>query len=101
MTDHAAHPGYWYCDPGNPVIAPGQLHGNLDARRAGAAHVVPFGNVYRMVYWGTDRGGSNHILSAQSPVTAPHVWAPTGPLLGAQPERHITRSGRASLFYYR
>ena len=47
----------WQVPSAAPVIAPGQLHPTLAARRAGAAHVIRFGDRYRMVYWGTDRDG--------------------------------------------
>ena len=36
----------------NPIIAPGQLHGDLDVKRAGAAHVVRVDDAYQMYYWG-------------------------------------------------
>lgn len=76
----------WHIATDNPIIAPGQLHGDLDARRASAAHVVRIGDKYRMVYWGTDTGGRNHILSAEASVESPHEWAALGALIGAQPE---------------
>lgn len=41
--------------PNNPVIKPG-FNGNLDARRAGSAHVLQFGDSYRNL-----RRESSHI----------------------------------------
>jgi hypothetical protein len=74
----------WNFSTKNPVIVPGQLHGALDTRKAGAAHVVPIGDTYRMVYWGANESG-NRILSAQAPVTSPNEWTPLGSLIEAQP----------------
>lgn len=77
---------HWTIHSTTPVIAPGQLHGDLDARRAGAAHVVQFGDRYRMVYWGTGSDGRHRILAAESPVDRPNAWSPLGELIGAQPD---------------
>lgn len=76
----------WTIHGSTPVIAPGQLHGDLDARRAGAAHVIQFGDFYRMVYWGTGADGKHRILAAQTPVARPNNWSPLGELIGAQPD---------------
>jgi hypothetical protein len=74
----------WNFPSQNPVVVPGQLHGSLDARRAGAAHVVQIGDKYRMVYWGADECGYR-ILSAQAPANSPHEWVAQGSLIEAQP----------------
>ncbi|MBS3761670.1 MAG: hypothetical protein KGZ25_00065 [Planctomycetes bacterium] len=76
---------HWNIPRSKPVISPGRLNPPYDASRAGAAHVVHFGNRYRMVYWGTDSGGRNYILQAESSVDRPNRWQPlSGPLLGPQ-----------------
>ena len=76
----------WNCGH-NPVITPGGLNGDFDALRAGAAHVMRVGSTYRMVYWGTDSDGRNHILSAEAPVDSPNQWTPLGSLVTAQPDK--------------
>lgn len=75
----------WDVHTDTPVIAPEQIHGKFDASRAGAAHVVQIGDMYRMVYWATDDAGSHHILQAEAPVETPNAWRPLGgPLISAQ-----------------
>src|SRR5438046_1196766 len=88
----------WTMNPANPILRPGQLHGRLDARRAGAAHVVQFGDRLRMVYWGTDAGGSHTILAAEAPVERPNEWTPLGSMIGAQPEIEQNAVGPAFPF---
>jgi hypothetical protein len=68
------------------VIKPGQVHGDLDAKRAGACHVIEHDGNYLMTYWGTDTGGQNHILAASAPIDRPNDWTPLGPWLSAQPD---------------
>lgn len=76
-----------------PVIRPGQLHPEFDAKRAGAAHVIRLGDRYRMVYWGTGAGG-NYILQAEAPVERPNDWrALGGALIGPQPETDYNTFG--------
>ena len=74
----------WSFSDGNPVIAPGQLHADMDSRRAGAAHVVQLGDRYRMYYWGTGANGFHRILIAESPVDEPNDWKPVGVALSRQ-----------------
>ncbi len=69
-----------------PIIAPGQFHGDLDAKRAGAAHVVRVDDEYRMYYWGTGADDYNRILLATSPVEQPNDWTPQGVILERQPD---------------
>lgn len=77
----------WTIRHTEPVIAPGALHGALDCGRAGACHVVLFGDRYRMLYWGTDSEGRHTILQAEAPVASPNSWeAVGGALLGPQDE---------------
>lgn len=77
-----------------PVITPGKLHPAHDSTRAGAAHVVAMGDVYRMVYWGTDDDGRNSILAAEAPRKYPNAWQPLGgPLISAQPDSDYNCSG--------
>ncbi len=78
---------FWTILSQMPVIAPGNLHPPQDAARAGAAHVVAMGDVYRMVYWGTDQNGRNSILAAEASRTSLDTWQPVGgTLITAQPE---------------
>lgn len=83
----------WKLDPSNPVIRPGQLHGELDGNRAGAGHVVQVGDRYRQYYWGAGKRG-NVILMAEAPVDRPNAWAPVGGvLLAAQADTEYNRGG--------
>ena len=77
----------------DPVIAPGQLHGDLDAKRAGAGHVIQVGDVYRMYYWGTDKDGHHHICLAESPADDPNAWEPHGSVLDRQPRTAYNDQG--------
>ncbi|MCE9590944.1 MAG: hypothetical protein K8S99_10510 [Planctomycetes bacterium] len=79
-------PPRWNIPHAAPVIAPGQLHGDLDARRASAAHVIQLGDRFRMVYWGGGKDGKNRILAAESPLDRPNDWSPLGVVIGPQPE---------------
>lgn len=76
----------WQLHLKNPVIVPGQLHGELDSKRAGAAHVTRIGDRLRMVYWGTGSDGKHRILAAEAPLESPNDWKPLGSLIGCQPE---------------
>lgn len=74
----------WVFDPANPVVRPGSIHPGLDDGLAGAAHVLPCADGYRMYYWGRGTAG-NVILMAESPAGRPNDWAPRGGvLLGRQ-----------------
>ena len=75
----------WRFSGDNPVVAPGQLHADMDSRRAGAAHVVQVGDRYRMYYWGTGTDGYHHNLLAESHIDAPNDWRPLGSVLDRQP----------------
>ena len=75
----------WQVISGEPVIAPGQLHGELDAKRAGACHVIKLGDVYRIYYWATDADGFHHVCEAEAPVGKPNDWRFTRCVLGRQP----------------
>ncbi|MEI6914713.1 MAG: hypothetical protein WCL39_06235 [Armatimonadota bacterium] len=82
----------WSCEPG-PVIKPGQLHGDLDAKRAGAGHVIQVGDTYLMYYWGTGADGYNRILLAQSSVDSPNKWKPLGSVLERQADTDYNFNG--------
>lgn len=85
---------HWRIDSTAPVIAPGQLHGGHDAKRAGAAHVVQMGDRYRLIYWGTNAAGENTLLQAEAPVEQPNRWTPLGgPLIGPQRDRPYNVGG--------
>ena len=92
-TSHPSETIHWTLDPGNPVIRPGQIHGELDARRCGAAHVLRLGDTYRMYYWADDREGRKHICCAAGDVDHPNIWRPLGEPLSAQAETEYNRNG--------
>ena len=76
----------WKLDEKNPVVRPGQVHGDLDARHAGACHVLDLGDRYRMYYWGVG-GQGNTVVMAEAPVERPNDWVPVGGvLIEPQPE---------------
>lgn len=83
----------WTFSDDNPVIAPGQLHGDMDSRRAGAAHVLQLGDRYRMYYWGTGANGFHRILIAESPVDEPNNWQPVGVALSRQRDTDYNDEG--------
>jgi len=82
----------WKVDPAQPVIKPG-FNGNLDARRACAAHVVEVGGAYRMYYWGGDADGYNRICVAESEPDSPTGWKPRGSVLERQPDTDYNVKG--------
>jgi len=83
----------WTLSDSNPVIKPGQVHGELDAAHAGACHVLDLGDRYRMYYWAHGNAGYT-ILMAESPVDRPNDWAPVGgALLGPQPDIDYNAGG--------
>ena len=77
---------HWYFPSEEPIIRPGQLHGELDARRAGAGHVLKVGDCYWMYYWGTGSDGFNRILLATASVDRPTDWQAQGAVLEHQPD---------------
>lgn len=76
----------WSAGQPGPVIRPGQLHGALDARRAGAAHVLRMGERYRLYYWATGEDGRHRICAAESDPKTPNEWLSLGCVLECQPE---------------
>lgn len=77
----------WQITADGPVVAPGRLHPEHDAGRAGAAHVVALDGRLCMLYWGTDGQGRHAILRAEASPDDPCHWHPVGsPLLGPQPD---------------
>ena len=77
---------HWSFVADNPVIGPGQLHGDLDDRRAGAAHVLRIDDLYYIYYWASDADGYHRICLAQSRVDEPNGWMPLGSVLERQPD---------------
>ncbi len=67
------------------MVKPGSLHGDLDANRAGAGHVIQVGDTYRMYYWGTGSDGYHHICLAETSVDDPNGWKACGSVLDRQP----------------
>ena len=84
---------HWHFPSALPVISPSQLHGDLDARRAGAGHVLHVGNEYWMYYWGTDTDGFHRILLAKTSVDRPTGWQPHGVVLERQPDSNYNSVG--------
>ena len=66
------------------MIEPGRLHGHLDARRSGAAHVIQVGDTYRMYYWATGADGYHHICLAETSIDNPNEWKACGSVLDRQ-----------------
>ena len=77
---------HWHFPSDEPIISPGQLHDELDTRRAGAAHVLEVDGEYWMYYWGTGSDGLNRILRATASVDRPTEWQPQGVVLERQPD---------------
>ena len=75
------------------MIQPGELHGDLDTKRAGAGHVIQVGDTYRMYYWGTGSDGYHHICLAESPIDAPNAWHACGSVLDRQPGTEYNDQG--------
>lgn len=83
----------WQFPQVEPVIRPGQLHPEFDSSRAGAGHVIRLGDVYRLVYWGSNKTG-HYLLQAEAPVASPNAWTPLGgPLIGPQPDSEYNSQG--------
>lgn len=91
----------WTLDPNNPVIRPGAIHGELDARHAGAAHVLRLGDTYRLYYWGIGADGRRRICAAESPVDRPDRWCPLGSMLEPQPDTDYNCGGPSFPFVVR
>ena len=84
----------WVIARKGPIVPLGKLHPPFDEQRAGAAHVVRLGDMYRMVYWGSDGRGDNYILQAESSIERPNEWRPLGgPLIGPQPDTEYNCAG--------
>jgi len=83
----------WSIDPANPVIRPGMINGELDAHRAGAAHVLRLGDKYHIYYWGIGSDGRNRICRGESSINNPNDWAALGSVLEPQPEIDYNSSG--------
>jgi len=83
----------WKLDPANPVIRPGQINGDLDARHAGGAHVLQLGDTYRMYYWAVGGDGVNRICVAESPTDNPNEWTPLGSVLEPQTDTEYNCGG--------
>jgi len=77
-------PIQWEFHPENPVIRPGQLHPELDARVSGAASVIQLGDRYQMFYWGSGRS-PNCLCAAESTVESPNDWRPLGCIVAPDP----------------
>ncbi len=89
-----AGPIRWTPDPGNPVIAPGSIHGDIDAAHAGAAHVLRIGERRRLYYWARGNDGCNRICAAESCPDSPNNWRPLGGgLLEAQTDTDYNAGG--------
>ena len=83
----------WSFPYAEPVIKPGGLHGDLDAKRAGAGHVIQVGDSYRMYYWGTGSDGYHHICLAETSIEDPNGWKACGSVLGRQPGTQYNDQG--------
>jgi len=84
---------YWVFDPRNPIVRPGQLIGDLDSRRAGAAHILSVGARYRMYYWETARDGYHRICAAESSKESSSRWQSLGVVLERQPGTEYNHFG--------
>ena len=82
----------WKFQPNNPVIRPGQINGDFDARVAGAATVLRLGDTYRMFYWGSGTY-PNCICVAESPIDPPNQWRSLGCLITPEPEKEYNVNG--------
>jgi hypothetical protein len=91
--DSHLQPIEWTFDEGNPVIRPGQLHGDFDAKRASCCSVVQFGDVYRMYYWAEDADEHYYIAQAETQIQKPHRWVPKGIILERQPDKPHNSQG--------
>lgn len=83
----------WEFADNNPVIAPGQLHGDFDRKRVSCCSVIQIGDVFRMVYWAEDEKGHYTIAQAESTVQQPNRWVPKGVILQRQPDKKHNSQG--------
>lgn len=74
----------WTFHPDNPVIAPGEIGGDVDARIAGAGSVVRADDCFRMYYWGSGSRG-DCICLAEADADAPTEWRFVDVVLEARP----------------
>jgi hypothetical protein len=84
---------HWRIHSTEPTIGLGRIHGTLDVKRAGAAHVVQRGDKYLMTYWGTDADGKNHVLGAEARVDRPNDWTTLGAFIGPQNGNEFNSTG--------
>lgn len=101
----------WSVKAPGPVIAPGSLNPPFDVRRAGSAHVLRLGHVYRLYYWATGEDGRNRICMAESDPATPNLWRGLGAVLEPQADTTyncggpsfpfvVPRSGAPWLMYF-
>lgn len=83
----------WHFDENNPVIRPGQLHGDFDAKRVSCCSVIRLGDVFRMYYWAEDDHGHYYIAQAEAEVNNPSRWVPRGIVLERQPDKPHNSQG--------
>ena len=72
--DSYLQPIEWTFDENNPVIRPGQLHGDFDAKRVSCCSVLQLGDIYRMYYWAEDAQSHYYIAQAETQIERPHRW---------------------------
>jgi hypothetical protein len=87
------YPIEWQFCAANPVIRPGQLHGDFDAKRTSCCSVIELENVYRMYYWAEDANGFYYIGQAETLKALPHRWVPKGIVLERQPDKPHNSQG--------
>src|SRR5262245_11726271 len=91
-------PVHWTIDDA-PLIKPG-FNGGLDAKRAGAPHVIAVGDRYWMYYWGSGADGYHRICAAESERNAPTGWQPRGSVLERQPDTDYNFKGPGFPFVF-
>ncbi len=88
-----ALPIKWHFSKQNPVITPGQLHGDFDAKRVSCCSVLQLGDIYRMYYWAEDNNGHYYIAQAEAPISNPTAWKAKGIVLERQPDKPHNSQG--------
>ena len=83
----------WNLDPRNPLIAPGQINGPLDAAHAGSACVIQLQDRYRIYYWAKGQDGVCRICQAESSTETPNEWSPLGWVLEPQSDTDYNCGG--------
>jgi len=73
----------WDFCPDNPVIKPGQLHGELDAESTNCPSVIQLGDMYRLFYRGSGKG-KDYIFMAEAPIERPNDWRGMGVVVGPE-----------------